>query len=91
MKESIRGVGGVGLGLVLGCSMLGCSKSPEPEVVSIPRETVRGKVTYKGEPLPRGYLHFYNGSGGKCNHLGVTQAQSLGSHPDSVSMARNLL
>jgi hypothetical protein len=28
---------------------------------------------------------------GKCNHLGVTQAQALGSHPDCVSMARNLV
>jgi hypothetical protein len=28
---------------------------------------------------------------GKCNHSGVTQVQALGSHPGSLSMARNPL
>jgi len=73
MTEWVRGVGSAGLALVLGCSMLGCNKS-QPQS-SVPRETVRGKVTYKGEPLPSGFLHFYNGAG----HVGVGMIKPDGS------------
>src|SRR5215469_10226364 len=62
--------------------MLGCSKSPEPQVVSVPRETVRGKVTYKGEPLPSGFLHFYNGSGHV--EVGMIELDGSGAYEASI-------
>ena len=51
----VREVRSVGLALVLACLPASCSH-PQPD---IPQETVRGKVTYRGEPLPAGFLVFY--------------------------------
>jgi hypothetical protein len=68
----VREIRGVGLTLTLSCSLLGCNPAPPP---SFPRETVRGKVTYKGKPLPGGFVLFYNGT----NRVGVGAIKRDGS------------
>src|SRR5215469_5077615 len=61
MNEWVRAVRGIGLTLALGCSLLGCNSSQSSN--GSPPQTVRGTVTYKGKPLPKGYLHFHDGEG----------------------------
>src|SRR5262245_26689091 len=84
MKEWVREVRGVGLALTLACSLLACNQSPSPSgrPESVRRGMVRGKVTYKGEPLPGGFVHFHNEMG----HVGVGMIQLDGSGTYQVSV-----
>jgi hypothetical protein len=73
MKEWwVREARGMARVLALGCLMLGCNPAQPP---TIPLETVRGKITYKGKPLPWGFLHFYNGT----NYVGIGAIKPDGS------------
>jgi hypothetical protein len=67
MNEWARRAGTVAL--ALGCSPFGCSPSATPPGI------VRGTITYKEQPLPRGFLHFYKGT----NRVGIGVIKSDGS------------
>jgi len=73
----VREVGGVGLALA--CLLAGCSYP----LREIPRGTVRGKVTYKGQPLPAGFLVFYNAS--IPVEFGVIKPDGSGTYEASVT------
>ncbi len=54
-----RQLGGVALlGLLL--SLSACDKNSPAPPAMVKGQTVRGKVTYKGEPVPYGFVLFYN-------------------------------
>jgi hypothetical protein len=72
MNEWSRQVGVVALALALGCSLFGCNPWQSSRVSPA---KVRGKVTYKEQPLPGGFLHFFNGT----NYVGTAVIMPDGS------------
>jgi len=47
-------------GLLALAVVLGCTQEPDRPQDSLPREPVSGVVSYRGQPVPGGYLHFYS-------------------------------